>query len=100
MFVRLLRWKVMWASHYACPFGAVASVHAWERVGVAICSIARKLLGIPLMRYVDDFFAADRFGGSCMNVMLRGSGQARNHRTCNELLGAINPRHFGRRRHS
>ena len=25
--------QVMWASHNACPFGAIASVHAWERVG-------------------------------------------------------------------
>ncbi len=35
-------WQVHQSVHAACPFGAVASVHAWERVGAAIAHIARK----------------------------------------------------------
>ena len=30
------------ATHYGMPFGAVASVHAWDRVGALICRIARR----------------------------------------------------------
>ena len=52
--------QVMVAQHAACPFGAVASVHAWERVGAAIAHLARKYLKIALLRYVDDMFAAER----------------------------------------
>jgi hypothetical protein len=48
------------SQHAACPFGAKASVHAWERVGAAITHIARKYLKIALLRYVDDLFAAER----------------------------------------
>jgi len=52
-----------WISvHYASPFGAVSSTHNWERVGDLICAIAKKMLGLPVHRYVDDFFACDRFG--------------------------------------
>ena len=47
------------STHFACPFGAIASVHAWERVGAAIAFLARKLLHLPVLRYVDDFFAVD-----------------------------------------
>ena len=51
----------VWVSeHYACPFGAVASVHAWERVGEAIARIARVILKLPVCRYVDDYFSAER----------------------------------------
>jgi len=46
--------------HKACPFGAIASVHAWERIGNAIQFIAQKYLKIAALRYVDDFFAAER----------------------------------------
>ena len=48
------------AQHAACPFGAIASVHAWERVGAAITHIARKFLKIAVLRYVDDLFAPER----------------------------------------
>jgi hypothetical protein len=52
-----------WISfHYACPFGAVSSTHNWERVGDLICSIAKNILGLPMHRYVDDYFACDRQG--------------------------------------
>ena len=51
----------IWTSlHKACPFGAVASVHAWERVGALITHIARKVLKLGVFRYVDDFFGCER----------------------------------------
>ena len=50
------------SNHLACPFGAVASVHAWERIGAAICFIARMYLKIGLLRFVDDMFAPERQG--------------------------------------
>ena len=52
--------QVFVSQHAACPFGAVASVHAWERVGAAITHIAKKFLKLALMRYVDDLFAPER----------------------------------------
>ena len=55
-----LRVQVMMSMHNACMFGAIASVHAWERVGAALCFIARRFLRIAACRYVDDFFAAER----------------------------------------
>ena len=52
--------KVLFCAHAAMPFGAVASVHAWERIGAAIAFIALKYLLSPLLRYVDDFFGVER----------------------------------------
>ena len=52
--------KVVTSQHAACPFGAIASVHAWERIGAAIAHIARKFLKIAVLRYVDDLFAPER----------------------------------------
>ena len=52
---------VVWVSwHNAAPFGAMSSVHSWERIGELICKIARRMLGLPVFRYVDDYFAPDR----------------------------------------
>ena len=48
------------SERYRLPFGSVASVHGWDRIGSLLCALGRKLLKIPLSRYVDDFFAADR----------------------------------------
>ena len=42
------------------PFGAAASGLAWHKIGDLLCQLGRKLLGIPLFRYVDDYFAVDR----------------------------------------
>ena len=42
------------------PFGAASSVFAWDRVGAALVRIARFILKIPLLRYVDDLFSAER----------------------------------------
>lgn len=38
------------AQHLGMPFGAVASVHHWERVGELIKAIARRLLHLPVLR--------------------------------------------------
>ena len=46
--------------HYSMPFGATSSVVAWHRIGEVICTIARRLLKLPVLRYVDDYFAAER----------------------------------------
>ena len=48
------------ASHRAMPFGALAAVHAWERIGALITKIAVKLLKLVCFRYVDDFFGCER----------------------------------------
>ena len=53
------------SQHLGCPFGAVASVHAWERVGAAICHIAQMFLMLPMLRYVDDYFCPDRYCHEC-----------------------------------
>jgi hypothetical protein len=54
------RGKTFIAQRYACPFGAVASVHAWKRIGAALCHIAQTFLMLPILRYVDDYFGPDR----------------------------------------
>ena len=67
--------------HYRLPFGSIASVHGWDRIGEPpshfshasmfldscsyipgslLCALGRKVLMIPLSRYVDDFYSADR----------------------------------------
>ena len=52
---------IIWiAGHLSMPFGASSSVFAWDRVGAALERIIRVLLKIPVLRYVDDFFTADR----------------------------------------
>ena len=52
--------EIWTAQHRAMPFGAVAAVHAWERVGALVCHIACRLLRLTLFRYVDDFFGCER----------------------------------------
>ena len=52
--------KAWTSTHRCCPFGAVASVHAWERVGALLTHIARKCLKLAVLRYVDDFFGCER----------------------------------------
>ena len=43
--------SIMYVSqHYGMPFGAVASVFAWERIGELLAHLGRKLLHIPLLR--------------------------------------------------
>ena len=49
---------ILAAPHTGMPFGAVASVIAWHRVGAFLSTIIKKLAKAPLSRYVDDFFGA------------------------------------------
>jgi len=57
IWVVVLHLGVVWASqHIGCPFGCLGSVFAWDRVGHAILVIARRMLFLPLLRYVDDYF--------------------------------------------
>ena len=58
--------------HYACPFGAVSSVYAWEEIGDLITRIARKYLHLAIFRYVDDFFGPER-RACCIHAWLRRS---------------------------
>ena len=48
------------ACHYAACFGAVSSVHSWDRVGSLVTHIIRWAVKIALLRYVDDKFAPER----------------------------------------
>lgn len=55
---------VHFAQHLAMPFGAVSSVHAWDRVAKLLMAIGRRLLKLPLLVYVDDFHGADMPGSA------------------------------------
>eukprot|EP00969_Alexandrium_andersonii_P074443 3283423-Alexandrium_andersonii.AAC.1 len=51
---------VVWvAEHVALPFGCTGSVHGWDRPGAAVAFLVRKLLRLPALRYVDDYFGAE-----------------------------------------
>ena len=45
----------------AMPFGAVAAVYAWDRLGSAAQALAQHYLLLPVSRYVDDLFWIDHF---------------------------------------
>ena len=66
--VVLGRAQVFWSQHFTCMFGAVGSVHAWERIGAALTHLARYLLHLALFRYVDDYFGPDRFAAFCVRL--------------------------------
>ena len=53
--------QVYVSRHNACPFGATASVQAWERIAAMVTFVARKLLGVLVYCYVDDFIGVDRW---------------------------------------
>ena len=55
--LRCAQAQVWWVHHLAASSGAVGSVHGWERMGAALAHIARVHLKLPILRYVDDFFA-------------------------------------------
>lgn len=77
------------ASHIGMPFGAAASGIAWHKIGNLLLTIGRKLLGIPLYRYVDDYFAADRYDASGVHLdlsNLRGACQAGDRGACIKYL--------------
>lgn len=48
------------AFHKGMPFGATSSVWAWHRVGALLSHVARKVLFLPVLRYVDDYFSCER----------------------------------------
>ena len=80
-------------THNAMPFGAVSSVHHWDRIGAPslrtsmlsyrfrrtaaagdlICKIARRALRLPVLRYVDDYYSACPAGieDQCMRAFAR-----------------------------
>ena len=58
------------SQHITAPFGSVASVHAWERIGAALAHLARNLIKIPVLRYVDDFFGPERHLHVCFSSIL------------------------------
>ena len=61
------------AKHFAQPFGSIASVHNWDRIGELLKAIARQVLHIPALRFVDDFFgiAAEEEADHMMRVFAR-----------------------------
>ena len=53
----------VWAStQLAMPFGAVAAVYAWDRLGGALTFLLQQILLLPTARYVDDLFWVDFSG--------------------------------------
>ena len=59
----------VWVSvHYACPFGALSSVHGWERTGRLLTTLARKILHLPTDRYVDGFIRSGKVLRNCFCV--------------------------------
>ena len=42
--------------HLGLPFGSIASVHGWERMGDFLVTMLRVVALCPALRYVDDFF--------------------------------------------
>ena len=50
------------AQHKGSPFGTVAAVYSWHRVGFFLLLIVLVLFLAPGCRYVDDFFGASRKG--------------------------------------
>ena len=48
------------SQHYCLPFGSMPSVHHWDRVGSLLRALARRVLFLPVLRFVDDFYAACR----------------------------------------
>ena len=54
--------NLLCAEHYGMPFGSVASVWAWHRVGNLLELVVVVLALAPIFRYVDDFFGASLCG--------------------------------------
>ena len=42
--------KTIAAQHLCLPFGSIASVHHWDRLGALIRAIARRILHLPVLR--------------------------------------------------
>ena len=54
--------SIFTATHLAMMFGSIASVHSWHRLGCLLRAFGRRLLRIPLLCFVDDYFSVDRAG--------------------------------------
>ena len=50
------------AQHRSLPFGTISAVQGWHRAGAAILFVMRRKLKLPMARYVDDYFGANRAG--------------------------------------
>ena len=46
----------LFCKHLGLPFGSIASVHGWERMGEFLVTMLRVVALCPALRYVDDFF--------------------------------------------
>ena len=53
---------MMIANQNSAPFGAVGAMWAWHRIANLIMICCRQFMMLPLMKYVDDFFAINRDG--------------------------------------
>ena len=51
--------EIFVSQHLAMPFGARASVHAWDRIGSLLAFLAQTLLMLPVLRFVDDYFSIE-----------------------------------------
>lgn len=78
----MFRFQVWCSRHNACPFGAIGSVHGWERIGAALAWILRKFFKIAVFRYVDDFFACER----CLGLVTPSSPGLPRHFSCHPFL--------------
>ena len=57
------------ASHFVLPCGYLASVHHWDRIGSLLRAIFRRMLFIPALRYVDDYFGPE--GPACVSHLVQ-----------------------------
>ena len=62
--VLMLGSEVLTAQHLAMMFGSVGSVNAWHRIGCFLRAVARRMLKLPVLTYVDDYFAIDSESGA------------------------------------
>ena len=51
--------RIFVSHQYAMPFGAVAAVYAWDRLGAFLAGALTELFHLPVCRYVDDMFLVD-----------------------------------------
>ena len=92
------------AGHNATPFGAVASVHAWDRIGdfvfgsmlqcafpdmlsagCVLTAIARRILKIPIMRQASGHGLQSRFCSTCPSLDLQGMSTISSVRTSTQM---------------
>ena len=72
------------------PFGAKASVYAWDRIGSLLAFLAQSLLMLPVLRFVDDYFSVEdpraaEHGMQCFARLVRcllGPTSVASHKLC------------------